>query len=373
MPPRISPTVDVWALGAVFSDALIWSFLGEDGRETYRKQRFEEIKSGSHELSAKGYDSCFHNGYDRLEAVSTMHDHALKKRLAEDWVSVEVSKLILHNMLQRDKSHAQTGRLDPRDLFRQISDTITHRTPRVLASSSALVQSPAPIYNDGNSIHHFPVLLPETPRRGRSVSYVSDLGVPIIQDSPVRQRMSLTESIQPQSPSSHQRSPNTDLRRASSRNSTTRGILKSTRSSVRGSYSSANGDFVDGTNLRQKNPSPESSQNCPNSHLAPSTLLGDYRGDDGDLRPSSDGRRRSKSVRRSAGPIVTVGNFYELLQKKHPIRGFRSQELGEEYSKLDNALGKVRSRGGRDQVLNTVISLKYCRMCGSNSFYLRFF
>ncbi|KAH7194971.1 kinase-like domain-containing protein [Fusarium oxysporum] len=39
----ISPQADIWSLGALFSDVLVWTIVGEDGREYYRRRRKEEI------------------------------------------------------------------------------------------------------------------------------------------------------------------------------------------------------------------------------------------------------------------------------------------------------------------------------------------
>ncbi|KAM0313994.1 hypothetical protein ACHAPQ_011928 [Fusarium lateritium] len=94
----VPPTADVWSLGAVFSDVLIWSSLGEPGREKYRVRRREEI-SRQRDLKEADFDACFHDGVDRLPAVEDSHNLALHHRRRTDTVSPVISKLILEHML----------------------------------------------------------------------------------------------------------------------------------------------------------------------------------------------------------------------------------------------------------------------------------
>ncbi|KAF5543011.1 serine threonine kinase [Fusarium mexicanum] len=102
----ISPASDIWSLGAVFSDVLIWTVAGEAGREKYRRMRHEEIARQSH-LSGAGYDCCFHDGEKRLKAIQEVHDEALLHKRGSDDISPFISKLILRNMLI-----GQLGRLN---------------------------------------------------------------------------------------------------------------------------------------------------------------------------------------------------------------------------------------------------------------------
>jgi hypothetical protein len=94
----VPPTADIWSLGAVFSDVLIWSSLGELGREKYRVRRREEI-SRQRDLKAADFDACFHDGVDRLPAVEDSHNLALQHRRRTDAMSPFISRLILEHML----------------------------------------------------------------------------------------------------------------------------------------------------------------------------------------------------------------------------------------------------------------------------------
>ncbi|CCT63239.1 uncharacterized protein FFUJ_00135 [Fusarium fujikuroi IMI 58289] len=95
---EISPACDIWSLGAVFSDVLIWSIMGESGRENYRLKRQEEISNEPH-LRASKHDACFHNGTSRLTAVDKFHDYALQGKRETDHISPHISQLIIEYML----------------------------------------------------------------------------------------------------------------------------------------------------------------------------------------------------------------------------------------------------------------------------------
>ncbi|KAK6719667.1 hypothetical protein SNK05_002799 [Fusarium graminearum] len=95
----LPPTTDIWALGAVFSDVLVWSINGESGREKYRQRRKEEISRQRH-MKAADYDACFHDGVDRLSAVEDFHNLALQDTRVRDKISPYISHLILDKMLR---------------------------------------------------------------------------------------------------------------------------------------------------------------------------------------------------------------------------------------------------------------------------------
>ncbi|KAH7157257.1 hypothetical protein B0J13DRAFT_435115 [Dactylonectria estremocensis] len=99
VPKKVNPTVDVWGLGAVFSETLIWSILGEDGRESYRKRRKEENQEHRW-MKGSGYDACFHDGTKALEAVKSMHHEAVLQTRRIDTLSPKISEVILGHMLQ---------------------------------------------------------------------------------------------------------------------------------------------------------------------------------------------------------------------------------------------------------------------------------
>ncbi|KAF9773689.1 hypothetical protein IL306_008448 [Fusarium sp. DS 682] len=94
----LPPSADIWALGAVFSDVLVWSIHGEIGREQYRLRRRAEIAPQRH-LKKSDHDACFHDGSDRLRAVEEFHNLALQDKRGSDNISSYMSNIILDYML----------------------------------------------------------------------------------------------------------------------------------------------------------------------------------------------------------------------------------------------------------------------------------
>ncbi|KAF4439105.1 serine/threonine protein kinase [Fusarium austroafricanum] len=95
---NLPPTADIWALGAVFSDVLVWSVYGDIGRETYRKRRRDQISRQVH-MKAADHDACFHDGVERLSSVQEFHNEALEHKRGNDALSPYMSGLILEYML----------------------------------------------------------------------------------------------------------------------------------------------------------------------------------------------------------------------------------------------------------------------------------
>ncbi len=133
---RIECTVDVWALGAVFSEALLWTIYGERGRETYRLARAAAILQTP--LAKSGYDAAFHNGADRLEVVDATHFSALQNKRVSDTVSPKMSQVILEYMLRRQGK----GRLRANDTAVQATNKLNEA--RNLKSEPHVESPPTP-------------------------------------------------------------------------------------------------------------------------------------------------------------------------------------------------------------------------------------
>ncbi|KAF4962252.1 hypothetical protein FSARC_9641 [Fusarium sarcochroum] len=103
---KVSAAADIWSLGAVFSDVLVWSIAGEEGQEQYRLRRRQEISPQSN-LRASDHDACFHDGEERLSAVQEVHNENLQHKRDSDRISPVMSKLIIDHMLI-----GRIGRLD---------------------------------------------------------------------------------------------------------------------------------------------------------------------------------------------------------------------------------------------------------------------
>ncbi|KAK3368842.1 hypothetical protein B0T24DRAFT_706998 [Lasiosphaeria ovina] len=91
---------DIWSLGCVFSEAAVWSVMGESGRLEYRQSRLDETNETS--LRGTGYNGCFHNGSAALDAVQRMHSLMVTTSRHPDGITHRMSKLIIESMLQSE-------------------------------------------------------------------------------------------------------------------------------------------------------------------------------------------------------------------------------------------------------------------------------
>ena len=110
MRPEVRTNVDVWALGAVYSEVLVWSISGEPGRDEYQMYRKEAIKRLGH-INNRGFEACFHDGEDVLEAVKEFHDKVLKQKRENDSISEMMSRFILDDMLRGSNYRLTTNTL----------------------------------------------------------------------------------------------------------------------------------------------------------------------------------------------------------------------------------------------------------------------
>ncbi|KAF4946483.1 hypothetical protein FGADI_11121 [Fusarium gaditjirri] len=176
----VSPAADIWSLGAVFSDVLIWTIAGEAGREKYRRSRHKEIAGQPH-LSGAGYDCCFHDGELRLKAVQEVHDDALLHKRGSDTISTFVSSLILDNMLI-----GQLGRLTAMQ--------IRLRAMKGLEQNLAIRTAPKPSSNctfsmltPGDQISHPPTESIGRPILGRRATVASGVSSQRMVQAPTNQ------------------------------------------------------------------------------------------------------------------------------------------------------------------------------------------
>lgn len=101
--PHLNPLADLWSLGAVYSDFLVWSIGGGECQESFRKKRKDAIAKLSH-MTEAGFDACFHDGEKRLPAVEDFHKWVLKDKVDRDFISPCMSQFILEFMMVEPQS-----------------------------------------------------------------------------------------------------------------------------------------------------------------------------------------------------------------------------------------------------------------------------
>ncbi|KAH8882456.1 kinase-like protein [Thozetella sp. PMI_491] len=108
---------DVWSLGCVLSEVLVWLAEGQDGLQKYLEKRKAETSYTA--LKGSGYEACFHNRDRPLDCVSQAHNTALLALEDFDTFSPKMKELIEQRMLV---SAAERG--DPMDIWRHFDQTI---------------------------------------------------------------------------------------------------------------------------------------------------------------------------------------------------------------------------------------------------------
>ncbi|EWG35894.1 serine/threonine protein kinase [Fusarium verticillioides 7600] len=122
--PLVSPNIDLWALGAVFSEILVWSISGYTVLETFRKARQKEISTLTY-IEARGIDACYHDGHERLPTVDRFLKDVLEHRRATDEVSPAISHMILNFMMTNERERLRA--VEIKSLMQSITATV-HQT-----------------------------------------------------------------------------------------------------------------------------------------------------------------------------------------------------------------------------------------------------
>src|ERR1700722_13538733 len=96
------PLIDIWSLGCIFSEAIVWTILGVSGISQYRELR--RVETGRiADFNKTEYSGCFHDGTKILPAVSKMHKEVKNRRLDEDYITEHVV-ILIEGMLRNIKS-----------------------------------------------------------------------------------------------------------------------------------------------------------------------------------------------------------------------------------------------------------------------------
>ncbi|KAM7214252.1 Protein kinase-like domain containing protein [Rhypophila decipiens] len=128
---HITSSVDIWSLGCVFSEILVWTTMGKGGVRKYQKGRVsatDQIKS----MKGSGYDGCFHDGENTLQCVHDFHDMAKEGRRRWDEITPKIGDLILDTMLQADVD----DRLHATQLYRKFSKSLSGNKDHARSSTN---------------------------------------------------------------------------------------------------------------------------------------------------------------------------------------------------------------------------------------------
>ena len=91
---KIKQNVDIWSLSCVFSEVATWVNKGWDQLNEYRNRRIDEME----QRTGKRED-CFHDGLTVLTAVRQSHDDVIASCRADDPITPEVVRNVIHDML----------------------------------------------------------------------------------------------------------------------------------------------------------------------------------------------------------------------------------------------------------------------------------
>lgn len=105
---NISQSIDIWSLGCVFSLTATWMICGNQGLETFEKQRESAIKKiveGSWPLPHPipvdlELGDYFHNGQEMLDAVKDWHQHLRAVGKNSDRITSRVLDLVDDHMMK---------------------------------------------------------------------------------------------------------------------------------------------------------------------------------------------------------------------------------------------------------------------------------
>ncbi|KPM37133.1 hypothetical protein AK830_g9446 [Neonectria ditissima] len=99
----VNHTCDVWSLGCVFSNALVWLGNGMRGIADYENARRTELASKPH-FAGSGYETCHHDGQELLKCAFEAHENAVRSLKMFDNFSIRIRDIIEDEMLRVSQS-----------------------------------------------------------------------------------------------------------------------------------------------------------------------------------------------------------------------------------------------------------------------------
>ncbi|QDS71140.1 hypothetical protein FKW77_009908 [Venturia effusa] len=121
----VTQAVDIWSLGCIFLEAMIFVLDGWNGLERFRNDRLAATKS----LGTFKDGNCFHDGTRRLEVVDSRLDQIVKESRRSDEISLPLVWMV-KEMLHEDPAKRPTCL------------NLIHRTDVLIKESFRVVQAP---------------------------------------------------------------------------------------------------------------------------------------------------------------------------------------------------------------------------------------
>jgi hypothetical protein len=114
------PSQDIWSLGCVWSEAAVWSVLGREALNEYRRDRVVATDRVER-LRSTAYSGCFHDGEKVISTVLTMHNRVREERRRNDFVVHDIVTII-EDMLEEASSRPDAMQIHDRyhKIFRNV-------------------------------------------------------------------------------------------------------------------------------------------------------------------------------------------------------------------------------------------------------------
>ncbi|KAH8590626.1 hypothetical protein B0O99DRAFT_675870 [Bisporella sp. PMI_857] len=101
---QVYPTIDIWSLGGVFSEAAAWVVGSHEEVERYRRKRRAATKN----IPGLQDTDCFHDGENVLPMVLDYHESLAKRFSPHDCITKQVLHMIENSMLLHETSRSKS-------------------------------------------------------------------------------------------------------------------------------------------------------------------------------------------------------------------------------------------------------------------------
>lgn len=91
--------MDVWSIGCVLCEALVWTICGYRGLDEFHRLRQEETNEVCSRHGSEGYSGCFHDGHRRIKAVDQMIQRAVNNRRVFDDITERIGRFLCEEIL----------------------------------------------------------------------------------------------------------------------------------------------------------------------------------------------------------------------------------------------------------------------------------